>query len=325
MHIPDGYLGPKTCAVFYAAMAPVWYSASRRLERSMKVGELPLLALSASFVFVIMMFNIPIPGGSTGHMVGSSVVAIVLGPWAATFAVSLALTLQAFIFADGGVTALGANCFNMAFLMSFSSYYVYRAVVGSSPSAGRRIAASAAAGYVSVNIAAFAVGLELGVQPLIASGPEGLPLYSPYPLAVALPAMVVPHLLFFGPIEALGTSLIVGYVGRTSGELLRGAEKGIRPLWAALLVLLLLTPLGLFAGGTPWGEWGVSELKDLVGFVPRGMERLNELWRGVLPDYTVPGAEGPLGSTAAYVLSAVAGSLLTVFIVYLWGRRWPRG
>src|SRR3990170_1071269 len=135
MHIPDGYLSPATCVVFYAVMAPVWYYASKRAERELRLKQLPLLALGAAFTFVIMMFNIPIPGGSSGHMVGAVVVAIALGPWAGVVALSLTLTLQAFLFGDGGLTALAANAFNMAFVMSFSGYYVYRVIsAGPNPS-----------------------------------------------------------------------------------------------------------------------------------------------------------------------------------------------
>src|SRR3972149_2087520 len=147
MHIPDGYVSPATCGVFYAAMFPVWYYASKRAERELKLKQLPLLALGAAFTFVIMMFNIPIPGGSTGHMTGGAVVAIALGPWAAIVGLSLTLSLQAFFFGDGGLTTLGANCFNMAFLMCLSSYYIYRVIAfGEAGSARRLFAAGGGAG-----------------------------------------------------------------------------------------------------------------------------------------------------------------------------------
>src|SRR3989344_2286261 len=128
MHIPDGYLSPKTCGVLYAAMAPVWDLSARKVQKTLHAKQIPLLALSAAFTFVIMMFNIPIPGGTTGHMVGGVVVASVLGPWATVISLSLALTIQALLFGDGGITTLGANCFNMAFIMPFVGYYVYHVV-----------------------------------------------------------------------------------------------------------------------------------------------------------------------------------------------------
>lgn len=320
MHIPDGYLSPKTCAVFYAAMAPVWYVASRRLEKGLRTRELPLLALSSAFVFVIMMFNIPVPGGSTGHMVGTAAVAVLLGPWAGVMAMTVALALQAVFFADGGITSFGANAFNMALLMSFSGYLVYTVLASGSPGRRRVIFASAAAGYVSVNAAALAVAVELGIQPIVASGADGLPLYAPYPLGVAVPAMMVSHLLIFGPIEAVGTALVVEYVRRTSAAdgAVRAGMPGLRPLWAALVLLVILTPIGLIASGTPWGEWGAEELGRLVGFVPSGMEGLEGAWRGAAPEYGA--GHGALG----YIVSAAAGSAGAVFLIYLAGRLWRR-
>jgi len=98
MHIPDGYLSPKTCGVLYAAMATIWYLAARKVQKTLHAKQIPLLALSAAFTFVIMMFNIPIPGGSTGHMVGGVIVACVLGPWAAVISISTALVIQALLF-----------------------------------------------------------------------------------------------------------------------------------------------------------------------------------------------------------------------------------
>lgn len=326
MHIPDGYLSPKTCAVFYAVMAPVWILASRRVEKTLKLKQLPILALGAAFTFVIMMFNIPVPGGSTGHMVGGAVVAIVLGPWAGVVALSLALTLQAFLFGDGGITALAANSFNMAFIMSFSGYYIYRALSAGECGPARRAFSSAIAAYIAVNLAALAAGVELGIQPMIAHGIDGRPLYAPYDMSIALPAMAIPHLLFFGPVEALGTALVVSYVYRMNRELLHDDGRPMRPLWAMLGVLVVLTPLGLIATGTPWGEWGKEDIMGLLGYVPSGMDKVGDSWTALMPDYDIPwlserfGGAGPV----TYILSAIAGSAAIVLLIYLWGRLWPR-
>ena len=104
MHIPDGYLSPATYGSFYAFMVPLWYWASRTLKKTLKARQVSYLALGASFSFVIMMFNIPIPGGSTGHAVGGALVAIAIGPWAALMAISITLIVQALIF--GGLTLI---------------------------------------------------------------------------------------------------------------------------------------------------------------------------------------------------------------------------
>ena len=109
MHIPDGYLSPQTCAVAYAAAVPTWVAASRKVTKVVRTRNVPLLAMFAAISFLVMMFNIPIPDGTTAHAVGAVVIAVVLGPWAAVIAVSVALLFQALLFGDGGVLAYGAN------------------------------------------------------------------------------------------------------------------------------------------------------------------------------------------------------------------------
>src|SRR5208337_192639 len=133
MHIPDGYLGPPTCGFFYAAMVPIWTVAVNKVKKTLKAKYVPLLAIGAAFSFVLMMFNVPIPGGSTGHAVGGVLIAILLGPWAACIALTVVLVVQALIFGDGGITALGANCFNMAFVVPFIGYYIYKTISYKSP------------------------------------------------------------------------------------------------------------------------------------------------------------------------------------------------
>src|SRR5215467_12691324 len=128
MHIPDGYLSPQTCAVMYAGAAPFWVAAGRRVRKVVKQRYVPLVALGAAYCFLVMMFNVPIPDGTTAHAVGAVLVAVLLGPWAAIIAVSIALAIQALFFGDGGVLAFGANAFNMAFVMPFVGYGVYWAL-----------------------------------------------------------------------------------------------------------------------------------------------------------------------------------------------------
>ena len=130
MHIPDGYLSPSTCAVMYGAAAPFWYVAVQKLQKLLTSRLVPVISIFAAFSFVIMMFNLPLPGGTTGHAVGMGVAAIVLGPWGSMLAISVALLIQALFFGDGGVTAFGANCFNMAIVGSLVAYWVYRAISG---------------------------------------------------------------------------------------------------------------------------------------------------------------------------------------------------
>lgn len=221
MHIPDGYLSPQTYVPFYAFIIPYLAVAARKVKNTIRSRQVPLLALGAAFSFVIMMFNIPIPGGTSGHAVGGVIVAILLGPWAASIAVSIALIVQALLFGDGGITAIGANCFNMAVVMPFAGYYLYRLIAGKSAiTSSRRWVAGAVAGYLALNLSAVCAGIEFGIQPMIATAPDGHPLYAPYPLAVALPAMAIEHLVLFGFVEALVTALVIKYLQKSESELL---------------------------------------------------------------------------------------------------------
>ncbi len=225
MHIPDGYLGPQTYGVLYGVMVPIWALASRIVRRTLKQRQVPFLALGAAFSFVIMMFNVPIPGGSTGHAVGAVIVAILLGPWAAVIAISIALVIQALLFGDGGITAIGANCFNMAFVMPMVGSLVYRLISkGATATSRRRWIAGAVAGYIGLNVAAVTTAVMFGLQPLLAKGADGRPLYFPYPLKVAVPVMAAEHLLLFGIIEAIITGLLVIYFQRTEPSMLEPME-----------------------------------------------------------------------------------------------------
>ena len=168
MHIPDGYLGPATYGTLYGVTIPFWAAASWKLNKSLKARQAPYLAIGAAFTFVIMMFNIPIIGGTTGHPTGATLIAVLLGPWAAVIAVSAALIIQALLFGDGGVTAIGANCFNMAVAGVFVGYGIYRVIsAGSGPTDRRRVIAGAVAAYASLNMSALLAAIQLGLQPVL--------------------------------------------------------------------------------------------------------------------------------------------------------------
>jgi len=225
MHIPDGYLGPTTCGFFYVVMLPIWTAASRIVKKTLKARQVPMLAIGAAFSFVIMMFNVPIPGGSTGHAVGGALVAILLGPWAACIAITVALVVQALLFGDGGITAIGANCFNMAFVLPFVGYYVYRLIsAGSQIGSNRRVIAAGIGAYLGINIAALCAGIEFGLQPLLCHTANGQALYCPYGLNVAVPAMLGEHMLVFGWVEVIVTALVIKYLQKKSPEMIYEEE-----------------------------------------------------------------------------------------------------
>jgi cobalt/nickel transport system permease protein len=321
MHIPDNYLSPGTCAVLGAAMIPVWAASIRKVRAEVPRTRVPLLGVAAAFSFLVMMFNVPLPGGTTGHAVGAVLVAALLGPWAACIAVSVALLLQALLFGDGGVLAFGANAFNMAFVLPFAGTLLFDVLRRRLPGPGGERVALAAGAYLGLNLAALCAAIELGLQPLLARDAAGLPLYCPYPLQVSLPAMVLPHLLVAGVVEVAFTLGIFAFVRRASpGVLQEGAPVRMGPLYVSLGLLALLSPAGLLAAGNAWGEWSPDQIQGVVsggkalGFVPAGMAGGWSL-RGLLPDYAVSGLPEWLG----YLLSAVIGIALLVIAFKLLG------
>jgi len=153
--------------------------------------------------------------------VGSALVGIILGPWAAIVTTSVALVIQCFLFGDGGVTAIGANCFNMGVVIPVVAYVAYRLISGKSGlTSKRRIAAALIAGYLGLSIAAGVAGFEMGMQPILEHDANGLPLYMPYGLNVTVPAMLGEHMLFFSPVEAIVTALGFAYIARNDASVI---------------------------------------------------------------------------------------------------------
>ncbi|MGI8989122.1 MAG: cobalt transporter CbiM [Bryobacteraceae bacterium] len=333
MHIPDGYLSPSTCAVLYAAAGPFWYVALQRVKKLLSTRLIPLLSVFAAFSFVVMMFNLPLPGGTTGHAVGVGIATVVLGPWASMLAISIALLIQAIFFGDGGITAIGANCFNMAVVGSITAYAIYRIVArGSSITSTRRMFATAVAGYGAINVSALFAAIEFGIQPILFHDASGAPLYAPYPLSVSIPAMMLGHLTLAGFAEAIVSGGVVAYLQRADPGLLKvtasdapdrddplprpqasAAWPTARKLWAGLAILLVLTPLGILAAGTAWGEWSVRDFAH----PPRGLASLSTLWSAPLARY----APGFIPSASfGYFVSAIAGVAMIFLSVMVF--RW---
>ncbi len=248
MHIPDGYLGPITYGGLWAAMVPVWAYASRRVKALFDASRVPFLAMAAAFSLVVMIFALPLPGGTTGHLAGSAILAILLGPWACIVAVSVALTIQAFVFGDGGVTTLGANCFNMGLVGGMTGYLTYRLIAGPSapgdgaqdaairPRAWRETVGGALAGYLAVNASAFSTALQLGIQPFLHPASPN-PQYFPYGLTVALPAVMLPHLTAVGGLEAALTVLVLGFVRRLQSKPIHGWKAAVLLMAAGLVMV----------------------------------------------------------------------------------------
>ncbi len=321
MHIPDGYLGPETIAAGWALTAPVWYRANRRTKTLLSQPRMiPVLAFGAAFSFLVMMLNVPVAGGTTAHAVGAVLVAVIAGPDVACLAVSAALVIQALFFGDGGILTLGINCLNMAVVMPYAGYAVYRLLAGGSAlGSSRRLYAAGIGAWCGLVAAAALAGLELGIQPLLHSV-DGVAQYSPYGLRTALIAMVGSHALIVGPVEAVFTVAVFAVLRRQSPELF-AAGATARPLRSRRLVALLAVfvaavPLGLLAGGGAFAEWNAGELARRVGYVPRGLARLGGHWSGLLPGYSRHGASGA-GAVVWYLVSALVGVALITAAVWL--------
>ncbi len=207
MHIPDGFLDAKTLAATAVASAGVLAHALRRTEKELEERRLPLMGVVSAFVFAAQMLNFPVAGGTSGHLLGGVLAAVLLGPWAGSLVLATVLIIQCLIFQDGGLLALGANIFNMAVLGTIGGYYVYR---GLGPLfRNNRLAQAAGAAWFSVVAAAAACSLELAI-----SGTS--------PLPVVLPAMIGVHALI-GIGEASITTVVLSVVWKTRPDLL---ERG---------------------------------------------------------------------------------------------------
>jgi cobalt/nickel transport system permease protein len=331
VHIPDGYLSPTTCAAFFGASVPVWVTAGRRVRKVVKSRYVPLVAIGAAYCFIVMMFNVPIPDGTTAHAIGAVLVAVLLGPWAAVIAVSTALLIQAVFFGDGGVLAFGANCFNMAIVMPFVGYGIYRLLAGRTVLTSRRRAVAAGiGGYVGINAAALCAAIEFGVQPTLFHRADGTPLYAPFHLSQTIPAMLLAHLAVAGVIELVLTTGIVAYLQRANLPLLRINHAAVadqeapgeprRLGWRCAVVglgaLAALTPLGLIAPGGAFGEAAPADL-DLnryhLNAVPNGLRHYAGFWHHALFNgYDFAHDAHP---TVGYLLSAAVGMAVIAAVV----------
>jgi len=349
MHIPDGYLSPATCATLFAGSTPFWYVSLQKMKRALNTRMIPLISVFAACSFIVMMFNLPLPGGTTGHAVGVGIAAIVLGPWASILALSTALVVQAVFFGDGGITAIGANCFNMAIAGSLAAYGIYRFIAGRAAiQSPRRVVAAAMAGYIAINLSALLAAIEFGIQPMLYRDAGGAPLYAPYPLHIAIPAMMIGHLTIAGLAEMVLSAGAVAYLQRAEPQLLRATAPGAimagsdqngvttRPLWAALAVLMVLTPLGILAAGSAWGEWAPRDFSDsatrsqiasassntpLPAQAPAGLQKLASFWTAPMPRYAPPLLKS---AGWGYLLSAITGTGIIILLFLAIGRvtRW---
>jgi cobalt/nickel transport system permease protein len=294
MHVPDGFLSTPvaiSCAALAVAGVGAASSRSRALLGSRAV---PRMGVTAAFIFSAQMINFPVAGGTSGHLVGGALAAVLLGPSAAVIAMTAVLVMQCFVFGDGGLLALGANVLNMAVLHPIVGFAVYRLVLGraGSPTAARRIASLAFASWVATVVAAATGAGELALSGVVAS-------------AVVLPAMVAIHVAI-GLGEALIAALVLAAILRLRPQSLDRAHAERSVGASSVIVLGLAASLGLALFLSPFAcQWpdGLERVAARVGLEPSHMQLTSAPMRG----YAIPGVTNSLLATS---LAAAAGTLL---------------
>jgi cobalt/nickel transport system permease protein len=218
LHAPDGFLTVPVALAMWAVTVVVLAVAVSRANRTLDERAIPLMGVLAAFIFAAQMFNFPVIGGTSGHLLGAVLAAVLLGPWVGTIVMTSVVAVQALLFQDGGLVVMGANIFNMGIVGTLGGYYVYRALAGALGGESRgRAPAAAIVAWLSVMAGALAMTLQLA-----ASGTT--------PLELALPAMLGVHAVI-GIGEALITAAALGFIAVTRADLFRLRDGG-RPAGA---------------------------------------------------------------------------------------------
>jgi len=291
MHIPDGFLSVTVSVLLWIASIVAIAYALKRVNQELGERQVPLMGVLAAAIFAGQMLNFTVAGGTSGHLMGAALATILLGPWAAVLVMTTVVGVQALIFQDGGLLALGANIFNMGVVGVAVSYFVYQTIYRLA--GGRRwgiFAGGLLAAWTSIELAALATGLELAV-----SGTS--------PANIAIPAMGGIHALI-GIGEGLITLGALAFLYATRPDLFASGREqpaGGKLLWVAgLLIALALAVASPLASAHPDGlEW-VAEQK---GFLDAARGPLFQ----IIPDYVLPGVSN---EALATILAGVLGTLI---------------
>ncbi|PKN09281.1 MAG: cobalamin biosynthesis protein CbiM [Deltaproteobacteria bacterium HGW-Deltaproteobacteria-8] len=288
MHMADALLSPAVGGTMWAASAGLLAYSSSRLKATMDDRRVPLMGVLAAFVFAAQMINFSIPGtGSSGHLGGGLILAVLLGPHAAFLAIASVLSVQALFFADGGLLALGCNIFNLGFFPCFLCYpFIFKPLAGENPSKGKLMTASIIAAVVGLQMGAFGVVLET-----VASGISELP-FSSFVL------LMQPIHLAIGLVEGMVTAMLVVFLHKARPELFNAPQPGaesrpLRPVVIGLALAALVTAgtLSWFASADPDGlEWSMGKVsgKEELEAPEHGIHNtLDALQKRIafLPDY----------------------------------------
>ena len=298
LHIPDGFLSLVVSLICWAITSVTLSVAISRTNKLLGEKQVPLMGIMAAFIFAAQMINFPVAGGTSGHLLGGALAAIVLGPWAGMLVMTAVIAVQALLLQDGGLLVMGANILNMGLLTAAIGYGLYRGVVGSSR--GTKLVVAGVAAWLSVMAGALATALQLWL-----SGTSTL--------QTVVIAMLGVHAVI-GIGEALITVAALAFILRTRPDLLGeksvSAEGGRGWVWAGVLISLFVVLLSPFASANPDGLERVAE--DL-GFLNTAQSAPFE----VLPDYTVPF----LGETSlSTIVAGVVGVIVLLVLVFIAGR-----
>ncbi|MHC1768504.1 MAG: energy-coupling factor ABC transporter permease [Verrucomicrobiia bacterium] len=304
MHIPDGFLDAKTTATTAVLAVTGVGLALRQVRHVLPPRQVPLLGLSAAFLFAAQMLNFPVVAGTSGHLIGGVLVAALLGPSAATVVVTAVLIVQSFLFQDGGVLALGANVFNMAILGAGGGWLIYRGVHAILPGAWGRLAAVAFAGWASTLLAAMGCAGQLAWSDRV-------------PWSTGFTAMVGVH-LFIGLGEGAISALVFAAIQRTRPDLtqetaLAPSARGAKELVGYGLMVSLGLALFVAPLASPWPD-GLEAVAERLGFAHLAKEPPVP---GLAPDYEFPGTGSPALATS---LAGAIGSVVVFGLAILLAR-----
>ncbi len=315
MHIPDGFLDLKTAATAGGLAALGLYAgrfAGVARDAETGVRRVSLLGMAAAFVFAAQMINFPVVGGTSGHLIGGVLIAILLGPAASVTVMTAVVVVQCLLFADGGITALGANLFNMALVAPLGGYLVWMLLQRINP-----VAASDTGSAVAAGIAAWA-GTMLAA--LSCAGQLALSGMAPWGLVV--PAMAGIHALI-GLGEGIITGLIIRSVrrrGALSAEMRTAAGADQRSTMR-LLPVFFITAAGAALFIAPWACPWPDGLEAVAGSLGFEVHAAGPVISGICPDYAIPALGTVWGTIAAGAFGAIVTALLILGAGRLAARR----
>lgn len=298
LHIPDGFLSLMVSIICWVITALVIGAAISRTNKSLGEKQIPLMGVMAAFIFAAQMINFPVAGGTSGHLLGGALAAIVLGPWAGMLVLTAVVAVQALLFQDGGLVVMGANILNMGIITSAIGYGLYRSVAGQSRIVKLSVAGVAA--WLSVMAGALFTAIQLWL-----SGTSQL--------TVVIPAMLGVHALI-GLGEALITVSALSFIMQTRPDLLgegsESAQASRNWIYIGGLISLVVVLLSPFASSDPDG---LERVAMNMNFIDAGQSAPYS----IIPDYTLPF----LGETAfSTIMAGIIGVIVVGAVILLIGR-----